>query len=268
MIGRTLRHSMLVLAVAVSAPFVQAAPTTQTNTISPATTTISERSYRQLPWEKDAVAWGLTPEDMTRYRKIMSGPAGLWYHGKVSPVWVLGMYAESDTQRDRYAELALRLERQRVGRELAFQRAYDRAGRRLFPNDTVISPKLAAERNQLAALARAVQSPPLQSAVAPGPADRYQLVTTAKPCSACDALLTRLLGKVKQQNRRLDIHVSDARTDNDIRQWAAKHNIPVDRVRSGQITLNHATASVNALSTEIPALFFLRDGRYFPLTTP
>lgn len=41
-------------------------------------------------------------------------------------------------------------------------------------------------------------------------------------------------------NRPVDIYLVDsAGSDDTIRQWALAHHIPVDKVRSRQITLNH-----------------------------
>ncbi len=40
-------------------------------------------------------------------------------------------------------------------------------------------------------------------------------------------------------NRPVDIYLVGDSSDEGIRTWAIKHNIPVDKVRSRQITLNH-----------------------------
>jgi integrating conjugative element protein (TIGR03759 family) len=55
-------------------------------------------------------------------------------------------------------------------------------------------------------------------------------------CSRCDARLAAVLA----DNRPVDIYLvgSDGK-DNTVRQWAISHNIPIDRVRSREITLNH-----------------------------
>lgn len=49
-----------------------------------------------------------------------------------------------------------------------------------------------------------------------------------------------LLELVQRDNRPVDIYLVDsAGSDDTIRQWALAHHIPVDKVRSRQITLNH-----------------------------
>ncbi|MOA52047.1 hypothetical protein D3C78_1752750 [compost metagenome] len=55
-------------------------------------------------------------------------------------------------------------------------------------------------------------------------------------CERCDARLAAVLA----DNRPVDIYLvgSDGKDDT-VRKWAVSHNIPVDQVRSRQITLNH-----------------------------
>jgi integrating conjugative element protein (TIGR03759 family) len=51
----------------------------------------------------------------------------------LDPLTALGIEARSDEERNRYAELQVQAEAQRVGKTLAYQRAYDAAWQRLFP---------------------------------------------------------------------------------------------------------------------------------------
>ena len=81
--------------------------------------------------------WGLTPQEWTRYQTLMAGPRGIYSPG-LDPLTALGIEAKSAEERRRYAELQVQAERQRIDKELAYQRAYDQAFARLYPNEKVI----------------------------------------------------------------------------------------------------------------------------------
>ena len=72
-------------------------------------------------------------------------------------------------------------------------------------------------------------------------------------CPKCESMLTKLL----ENNQTIDIYVVDSQGNNDnIRHWAMKHQIPVDKVRSGHITLNHDTGLwFSQANGKMPALF-------------
>lgn len=82
--------------------------------------------------DKAAQEWSLTSKEYERYQEVMRGPRGVYSPG-LDPLTALGIEARSDSERRRYAELQVQAERQRVDRELAYQRAYDEAYQRLFP---------------------------------------------------------------------------------------------------------------------------------------
>lgn len=99
--------------------------------------------------------WGLTPQEWSRYRTVMEGPRGIYSPG-LDPLTALGIEAKSAEERRRYAELQVQAERQRIDKELAYQKAYDQAFARLYPNEKVIqisteplSPKISGATNAL-----------------------------------------------------------------------------------------------------------------------
>ncbi len=67
----------------------------------------------------------------------MNGPRGIYSPG-LDPLTELGIEAKSAEERRRYAELQVRAGRQRIDKALAYQRAYDQAFARLYPNEKVI----------------------------------------------------------------------------------------------------------------------------------
>ncbi|CDI94453.1 integrating conjugative element protein [Pseudomonas aeruginosa PA38182] len=88
--------------------------------------------------ERQAREWGLRSEEWARYRQLMQGPLGV-YSPQLDPLTALGIEARSDEERRRYAELQVQAEAQRVGKTLAYQRAYDAAWQRLFPGQPRVS---------------------------------------------------------------------------------------------------------------------------------
>ncbi len=88
--------------------------------------------------ERQAREWGLQPEEWARYRQLMQGPLGV-YSPQLDPLTALGIEARSEEERRRYAELQVQAEARRVGKALAYQRAYDAAWQRLFPGQPRVS---------------------------------------------------------------------------------------------------------------------------------
>jgi integrating conjugative element protein (TIGR03759 family) len=68
----------------------------------------------------------------------MEGIRGSVSAAIISPIEVLGIHARDDAERRDYAERWAVLMREDVDRILAFQRAYDEAGRFLFPGERLI----------------------------------------------------------------------------------------------------------------------------------
>lgn len=195
---------------------------------------------------QSAQAWGLSIEEWARYETLMQGQRGLW-SPNLDPVMTLGIHARTEAERRRYAEMAVAQERARVAGELAFQRAYDDAWRRLYPDETLID------------LARlALPTAPLSPPAAFSPGDRLLLFTRTRDCARCDELLPRILQRVAEQRMGLDIYLLDTDPGDDaaVRAWATARNIPPERVHTRQITLNHdrGTAQRLAVRRSAPAL--------------
>lgn len=126
------------------------------------------------------------------------------------------MESDSVSERRRLAELWVKEEYQRTEKELAFQREVNAAWSRLYPN------ALSVNMGNASGLAHDTNG-------------RMALFVRDN-CERCDARLAAVLA----DNRPVDIYLvgSDGKDDT-VRKWAVSHNIPVDRVRSRQITLNH-----------------------------
>ncbi len=81
----------------------------------------------------------LSDIEWARYQQVMQGMDGVWYR-ELSPAAVLGMRAETDTERRHYAELVAQEQHDKIAREILFNHEFYLAIRRLYPNEPVIQP--------------------------------------------------------------------------------------------------------------------------------
>lgn len=184
-----------------------------------------------------AEAWGLNDKEWSRYQELKERPRGTW-SPDLDPITMLGIEARSENERRHYAELLVEQQRKRVERELAFQKAYDAAWQRLHPEESRVS---------FFALGRSQTAQSLLSTDTARPS-RYNVVVALEDCGDCDATVDRLL----DQGALMDIWVVDSDgSDDAIRQWATEVGIPADRVRQGQITLNHG-GQLSVPESELP----------------
>ncbi|WOY03094.1 TIGR03759 family integrating conjugative element protein [Dickeya fangzhongdai] len=162
--------------------------------------------------------WGLTDDEWSRYQDMMRGKTGIQSPG-LDPLTALGIDARSDEERRQLAEKWVREEYQRTEKILKFQREVTAAWDRLYPN---VLPVNMGNGNA--------------GGVAHDNGGRLALFVKASGCGNCNSRLAAVLA----DNRPVDIYLVDSDgDDNKLRQWARERSIPVERVRSRQVTLNH-----------------------------
>lgn len=176
---------------------------------------IQENSSSQQNTQQQAQQWGLSASDWSRYQTLMKGERGIMSPG-LDPLTALGVETDNSAERRRLAELWVRHEYQRTEKELAFQREVNAAWLRLYPETLAVNMGANA-----AGIAHDTQG-------------RLALFLKEN-CSRCDARLAAVLA----DNRPVDLYLVGIDSDDGLRAWAVKHNIPVEKVRSRQITLNH-----------------------------
>ena len=160
--------------------------------------------------------WGLTEQEWARYEHIQAGPRGFW-SPNLDPLTALGIEAETDQARQRYAELQVTLEAKRAERELAYQNAYNATWAKLFPGLMPI---------------QGMASPsPTNSPVTP----RLALFVEDQ-CPACTAEAQRL----QSGDVIFDLYlVGSQGEDERVRTWARQAGMDPARVQRRPITLNH-----------------------------
>ncbi|WP_460096244.1 TIGR03759 family integrating conjugative element protein [Pseudomonas sp. S3_C01] len=187
---------------------------------NPATTPSRVQDTQSAPLgrshSEQAASWGLTEQEWTRFEQIQAGPRGFW-SPNLDPLTALGVEAETDQERQRYAELQVALEAKRAERELAYQNAYTAAWVKLFPG--------------LLPIQGMASPPPASSSVEP-----RQALFVEDHCPACTAEAQRL----QSSNTAFDIYlVGSQGEDEHVRGWARQAGIDPSKVQRRQITLNH-----------------------------
>ncbi|PUB48288.1 TIGR03759 family integrating conjugative element protein [Pseudomonas sp. GV047] len=190
---------------------------------------------------EQAASWGLTEQEWTRFEQSQAGPRGFW-SPNLDPLTALGVEAQTDQERQRYAELQVALEAKRAERELAYQNAYTAAWAKLFPGLLPI---------------QGMASPsPASSAVVP-----RQALFVEDDCPACTAEAQRLQGS----NTAFDIYlVGSQGEDKRVRSWARQADIDPGKVQRQQITLNHDRGRWFSLGAPgpLPAKFQQVNGQW------
>ncbi|MGH8488704.1 MAG: TIGR03759 family integrating conjugative element protein [Gammaproteobacteria bacterium] len=193
-----------------------------------------ERSTSSTTQAEQARRWAITVEDWQRYERLMSGPRGTW-SPHLDPVTALGVHAESDAERRRYAEILVRLERERTEREFAFERMVQQVKRDL--------PFDPAKLEELLVQAR-TREPPFRAG------DRLLLFVNLE-CADCNRLIQHLVGEVQSlPGLHLDVYAVGAVRDEDIQAWAQKLKLPQTLVDQGRLTLNQDQATLNRLTRD------------------
>lgn len=206
---KTLTATLLLL------PFWALASTAQTPAVNSRVAPIQENTTSSLSTQQQAQQWGLSDSDWSRYQTLMKGERGIMSPG-LDPLTALGVETDNRAERRRLAELWVKHEYQRTEKELAFQRDVNAAWLRLYPETLAVNMGANA-----AGIAHDTQG-------------RLALFLKEN-CSRCDARLAAVLA----DNRPVDLYLVGIDSDDGLRAWAVKHNIPVEKVRSRQITLNH-----------------------------
>lgn len=184
--------------------------------------------------------WGLQEDELNRYRALMQGPLGT-YSPTLDPLSALGIEAQSEAERQRYAELQVEAEAARVEKLLAYQRAYDLAWKVRYPGMALINL-------------------PMSSPLMIKAAERLA-VFVQYDCPNCEQ-------QVKQLNTAgtpFDLYVVGSRQDDKrIRDWAKKAGIPPNRIRDGTITLNHDSGRWSSIGAqgELPAVMREVNGKW------
>ena len=156
-----------------------------------------------------ARTWGISETEWQRVQTIRAIRHGL-VSDQITPLEVLGIFADNPDDRRRYAKLYAAQQRELLDRIAAFEADY--------------LEEYAALNNRLSA----------------GPRGRSKLVIEID-CDSTECRRQIAEAIAIAQNGAVDMYVvGSAGNDAAVRIWAATNKIPPDLVRLRQITLNHA----------------------------
>lgn len=199
---------------------------------------ISDIESIALTAQQQAKHWGLTEQEWSRFEDIQAGPRGYW-SPNLDPLTALGVEAQSDTERRRYAELQVKLEAQRAERELAYQHAYTAAWQRLYPGLMPVEG--------------------MSNGVASTDARRALFVEAN--CDSCTAKLQQL----QKRGAAVDVYLVGSNNDDSrVRVWARQANVDAKQVQERRITLNHDRGRWFSLGATggLPAVYQDVDGQW------
>ncbi len=86
-----------------------------------------------------AKSWNLSEAEWHKYQAFMQSLSGHYYQN-LSPPEVLGINAENMEELSHFAEIAAKLEHDKLERELRFNAAFHEAAMRLYPTEPIIKP--------------------------------------------------------------------------------------------------------------------------------
>lgn len=201
--------------------------------------------------EEEARRWGVTVEEYRRYQEALLGPRGRLSVTNISPIEVLGIEATTTAERDRYAEMWVKMIRADTGKALAFTRSVHNAWERLHPDEPLIDRHAI---NLERAKGDSRWGPiPLKDDDKVGADDQLLLFTKAA-CDSCNVDVQRLVKQLEGgAYAGLDIYVLDV-GEGDIaavQGWAAALAIPPHLVHDGAITLNFDRGALQTLTNSL-----------------
>ncbi|MAZ86585.1 MAG: TIGR03759 family integrating conjugative element protein [Cellvibrionaceae bacterium] len=191
------------------------------STVSRTETAPSSQSQSvETPWK----VWGLTADDWKEYQSIMAGPRGIWTPN-VSPLTALGVHAESEADRLRYARLSAELDYERIRAEAHWQLTFDSVKTRVW------GEKQSKEPTTLS----------LESLKSH---QRVSLFTDA----VCDARCRRVMALLRKSQVNVDVFFVGSTSRADIVEWAKQQQLPPEAVnKTRQYSLNHDRGLLKSL---------------------
>lgn len=202
--------------------------------------------------EQNAEHWSLTEDQWKRYTTYME-MEGRYFYQHLDPVFVSGLIAETEAERQRLAERYAEQEFERNKRLIAFNDAFESAFNRKYGH----LDKLSVEKYY-----QKYGGGELQPIASPIQAGDHIAVFVKRDCTRCDAAISKHYAALKHhpEGVKLDIFFVDSPSDVDIQRWARQLNIGIDTVRQRTVTLNRDTARYQEYgSPELPTVYLLRN---------
>jgi integrating conjugative element protein (TIGR03759 family) len=203
--------------------------------------------------EQKHLMWGLSIAEYARYEELMKGIRGSISPETISPIEVLGIHAQNEAERQKYARLWADMMEKDTERVLAFQRAYDQAWKDKGNRPLIEISQLKSQSPSITPTA-ATHSSGL-------PVTKMIVATKLDGCAACDKKIQQLLtSMLVDKTLHLDVYFSDSsdKPNSVIRQWAISNRVDAEMLKSRRLTLNHGQSLMNQYQLDekqLPATF-------------
>lgn len=213
--------------------------------------TTKSASTGQIGSSKD---WNLNQSEWSKYIELKNGYQGYLFPN-LSPPELLGYFAESDEERNHYAEIYARIEFENVEKELKFNKAFHEATIRLYGNLPIIKPFDVSPYNPVKIKGKE------NKIISTG--DHLVLVVDILTSDYLN-LVNHAISRINSINGAVvDIYCVNANSDAQIQEWAKKASIPFELVSKNQITLNSYEGRIKQLisSANLPVVYLVKNGR-------
>ena len=173
--------------------------------------TLSNESLMTQFNKKGVNAWGLNLKELKEYQRVRQGNRQFW-SPNLHPLAALGMReGVTPSERDALAEKLVHIERRRVDREIAFEKAFQAANRRLYSHIPLFQadPPLLKPRDSFKPQ---VHASSLDS--------MYLNYYVRLPCPECKKPIQNWL----KDDKQIDLYIV-ANSDNAIRSFAKEMGI-------------------------------------------
>ncbi|MBL4636205.1 MAG: TIGR03759 family integrating conjugative element protein [Kofleriaceae bacterium] len=209
--------------------------------------------------------WGLNEIEWGKYQQLMRGIRGSLSVESISPLEVLGIHAEGDKERKKYALAWAKVMREDTEKVLKFQFAYDDAAKQLNGNSQIIDmQKLKQIRDQAKA------NKPRGLEISDG--DRVLLFVRLNDCSRCESKILNIRRQLDNLKKvQLDIYFTDTtkgKDDKKLRDWSQRNGLDRRKLIKGKITLNHDKQLINkyfGFTSSVPIAAILRGNQLLKL---
>jgi len=214
----------------------------------------------------DRHQWQLSEPEWQHYLNLMQGIRGSISPSSLSPIEVLGIHAETDAERKRYARRWAQLMREDVDRILAFQHAYTEASLELYGSQPVINKsRLPGTSLTSSEVNRLIKAPPLYDG------DRLLVFLKVNACPPCLVTIQQVLARTAHQKVQVDIYFTDTRDPQDnplIIAWAKQQRLDPKQLSQKTLTLNHDQGTLAKVSqsgsAEVPIVFLVHHKQLQP----
>ena len=183
----------------------------------------------------EAKRWGLSEKEWSTYQEIMLGQ-GRYFWRDTDPITVLGIYAETGAERERYAEMLAIQEYELQKRFLALNDAYLVAARRLVGDEPVLDMAKFDRYYNTSPASYGRSGGRTKDSVFGRDIGSRIVLFVSSDCTGC----TDYYERVRQRQSfgvGLDIYFVDT-TEQQIIAWAKARGIDPALVRQGTVTLN------------------------------